>query len=231
MKLDSLHEVSAARRLLGVAAFMAALVAGSSCGGGGGGSCGKVQPCGGSVVGAWKVADVCVDATANASVENAIRGVCPTVTVTTALSTTGNLSFNADGSYAWTGSQTGTATVGVPQACLMQGGLTLTCAEVGPLIMIYLLANPNPYIQGATCVNAGSGCTCNVPITPMNIAEAGTYSTPGTSLIAMPSTGAARTYGYCAKGSDLHLTVVDMSMPASTTGQAKIVSDIVLKKQ
>ena len=232
MKMVPWREVSVARRIpFGIAVLVSALAAASGCNGSGsGGSCGKVQPCGGSVVGEWMISSSCIDPTAlNTAIAGALSGVCPTATATAALNVTGNATFTAAGTYSLTSSEAGTATVAVPPACLMQGGLTLTCAQVGPAIMLYLLTSPNALIQGVTCAPASSGCSCMVAITPMMTAETGTYSTVGTTLAETPSTGSPSTTEYCASGGDLHLISVDTSMPTGTNGKVRITADIVLK--
>ena len=61
--------------LVSVAALLAGC-GGSSDGGGGGGSCGKVSPCGGSLVGTWTITSSCE------SVSNFTVGAeCPGATI------------------------------------------------------------------------------------------------------------------------------------------------------
>ena len=73
---------------------MAALLAGcgGSSDGGGGGSCGKVSPCGGSLVGTWTITASCE------SVSNFTVGAeCPGATIDESqITTSGTLVFNAD---------------------------------------------------------------------------------------------------------------------------------------
>src|SRR3954464_2652712 len=70
-----------------------------SCGGGSG-SCGKVQPCGGNVVGTYSVGAACVD---RAALNMEIGMDCPGATATiSGINVSGSGSFNADMTYSIT---------------------------------------------------------------------------------------------------------------------------------
>ncbi len=159
------------------AAAVGAVVAG--CGGEGGqtrGSCGKVEPCGGDVVGNWKSDGSCFDpAAVLTQLGNRLAIECPTgVTMTMTNSTlnrTISATFGAEGTYAGMSATTGVLAFDVPRACL--GGHT--CAELD--------ADLAPFIQPGVIFDAGSctgDATCACSITQnVGSPETGTYTVSG----------------------------------------------------
>ena len=99
-----------------------------SCGGGSG-SCGKVQPCGGSVVGNYSISVACFD---DAALTMDLGMDCPGGTVKiSGLNVSGNASFNADMTYSITETiSSASLTETFPPSCLTTGAITLTCAQV-----------------------------------------------------------------------------------------------------
>jgi len=193
---------------------MAALLAG--CGGSsgdGGGSCGKVSPCGGSLVGTWTITSSCE------SVSNFTDGTeCPGATIDESqLVTSGTLVFNADMTFTVSGTIDGTRRFKVALACVAGVG---SCDDFASLI------SPGPPEATTSCATAGSACNCTmVYVAPMASAQAGTYSTAGNVLtLNLNSPGAdAIALGYCVEGSTFHMSRTDAATGA-------VINDVVATK-
>jgi hypothetical protein len=202
---------------VGLVACAAALL---SCGSQSGGACGKVQPCGGSVVGSWKLDEACVGPTvASAS----LLGFCPDSTTTATLTAAGTASFNQDGTYTRTISIGGTAHVSIPPSCLVVPalGVTLTCDQVGQLATPGLTVTPFAEVQSATCASSGSTCECTVTLNPQVMTQTGTYDATGTQLSQFSGGGTTLEQDYyCVQGGKLHLMDATLSASAGATGGA-----------
>lgn len=199
-----------AKRMLVMVVFAAALAPVlSACGDGG--SCGKVQPCGGDVVGNYNFTAACYNSAALGM--EAIEG-CPEATVTiNSLGVSGTANFGADMTYSVSQTITASASQTLPAPCLTMGGLTLTCQQLDQLAQQLLLENPS--IQSIRC-SGSSSCTCTFTLAPMTTNASGTYTTSGTMLTLTSSTGGISGGPYCVQGDELHLISVDMTMPMGT---------------
>jgi hypothetical protein len=199
----------------------AALALSLSACGDGIGSCGKVQPCGGDVVGTYTIATACYG---NATMDMPVIEGCPQATASvTSLGVSGSASFNADRTYAVSETIMGSASQTIPASCLTMDGLTLTCMQLDQLFQ--QLAAENPEIQSIRC-SGSSSCTCTFTLAPMTITESGTYTTSGTTLTLTDTAGGVSSSSYCVQGDELHLLSVDMTMPMGT-----IQADTVLIKR
>ena len=126
-----------------------------------GGTCGKVSPCGGSLVGTWTIAASCE------SISNFTGGAeCPGATLDESqIVTSGTMVFSADMTF------TASATIGEravstwPCACAAGAG---SCDEYVSLIV------PAPPDATTTCATAGSACNCTmVYAAPMTSIQSG----------------------------------------------------------
>jgi len=192
----------------------------SGCGSGSG-SCGKVQPCGGDVVGNWTIAGSC----ANGASMSAGSTSCPTATGTASTNASGTLSFAQDGSYMANVTLSGVATINYPQSCLTMSGVTITCTQLDQALQLQIAMTPGVF-QSAHCSGSGS-CTCTLVLAPQTTNEMGTYTTAGTTLAASGMLGGGP---YCVQGNELHLISIDTTMPVGPMGQMVISSDIVATK-
>jgi len=193
----------------------------SSCGGGSG-SCGKVQPCGGNVVGTYNISGACFD---NAALTMDIGMDCPGATVNiSGLKVSGNASFNADLTYSVNETISASLSETIPPSCLTTNGVTLTCAQLDQSIQAVLVQNPGTY-QSAHC-SGSSTCTCTFTLAPQTMSETGTYTTSGTTITTTDSTGASDSSSYCVQGNELHMVQVDMTM-----AMGKIQGDLVFTKK
>jgi hypothetical protein len=192
-----------------------------SCGGGGG-SCGKVQPCGGNVVGTYNIGTACFD---NAALTMEAGVDCPGASVSVSgLNVSGSGSFNADMTYSVTETISASLSETLPASCLTMNGVTFTCAQLDLAIQQLLLDQPGTY-QSAHC-SGSSSCTCSFVLAPQTTSETGTYTTAGTTITTTDSLGSVSSSPYCVQGNELHMLQVDMTM-----AMGKIQADLVFTKK
>ncbi|HXU00602.1 MAG TPA: hypothetical protein VN903_06395 [Polyangia bacterium] len=193
----------------------------STCGSGALASCGKVQPCGGDVVGSWTINGECVD---TSSITMQVSGACPGVSIdASGIRITGNATFNADMTYTMNEMISASISESIPASCLRMNGVTVTCAQLDQAIQQELTKQPGVF-QSAHCSGLGS-CTCTLVLNPQTMNETGTYTTSGMSIALNGSTSE-----YCVQGNQLHLISLNTTMPMGPMGQANITADIVLTR-
>ena len=198
--------------------------AGAGTAGAGAGTCGKVQPCGGAVVGTWKAGQICI--VDSSFLMSDATEICDTATVTiTSLSEMGDITFNADLSYQATGSDMFNLKITVPSACIAAGE---TCADIDANIKAQMQQDPT--ITSAACAPSDTACVCDETFVK-DSSDSGTYALSGTDITSTSSDGTASTDGYCVQGNVLHDLAIDMTMPMGSTGMAKIQADFVLTKE
>lgn len=198
------------------------------CGGdsGGGGACGKVNPCGGSLVGDWKVTGSCLVSTGSGPI------FCSTATTTVDMySVTGNVAFMANKNFSRMLSETLSITIDFPNSCLTINGTTLTCAEFDAAQKEGLAMNPDPAIASISCASTGLSCKCAVLGAADNMTGMGTWATAGTKLMSTEVGKMPSVTDYCVQGNNLHVIGLDMAMPMGPMGQFNITHDLVLAKQ
>jgi len=195
---------------------VAAVVVWSGCGGGSGGaSCGRTEPCGGSVVGNWKMVDSCIQVTPEMLTDT----FCPQGTIRPlSFEPSGNVAFAVNSSYSSALTVSMTLLESLPSSCLTAEGIT--CADFNSAIQDELATNPDPRFQSYVCAAAGSNCDCTVVLTPMTTAETGTYATAGTVLSTTASDGTTSDDPYCVQGKTLRIIDNEMTMDmGSVTGE------------
>ncbi len=208
--------------------WAAAGVVAIGCGGDRGesrGSCGRVEPCGGDVVGSWKPAGSCFDPTAVLEQIASRVGIeCPSGEM---LSMTGstlfrNISatFAADGTYSGTSETTGTLEFDVPLSCL--GGST--CGDLNTALAP--LIQPGVVFDTASCTGADEACTCAVTEN-LNNTESGTYTVSGLVVETTPSNagGASTRTEYCVDHNLLHFIDLEPASAAGSTPPDVTISD------
>jgi hypothetical protein len=179
------------------------------CGGSGDGraaSCGKVSPCGGGLVGSWKVVAGCDQAgilTTGASLVLA----CPNLVIDVLdRSSDGTMTFGADGTYTASTVTSQTLRADLPPSCLSLNGTPLTCSEAGLALKLALAVAPVVGNVDCTTTTRQLTCSCTFALGPETIEEAGTFSTLANRVTTVSFDGtstASRTY--CVEGgSTLH---------------------------
>jgi hypothetical protein len=202
-----------------MAMAMALATAAGACGGSSGGSCGKVEPCGGNPVGAWKVSGSCVNSAALMSTfTDSLGDSCTGATISNAsVAASGTLSLNADMTYTINGDQMVKFTVNVPASCLNGA----TCADLATQ-----LQNDFP---NATCTGSSS-CACALSDDSPQI-DSGTYTVSGTQIVSESSSQGESSQSFCVQGNTLHLIDVDTTMNMGPMGMATIDDDTLFTKQ
>jgi hypothetical protein len=157
--------------------------------GGGSASCATASPCGGNLVGTWKVTQSCLTATGD------LNSLCDGggVSANIAFMFSGTVTYNADGTYSSAFTGTETAHDQFPSGCAPFGA---TCEQLGQQV-----------IDGGTisCSTDTAGvCTCDsvAPLKDTN-PTSGTYSTTGSTLTTTQD-GMTSTSSYCVQGSVLY---------------------------
>jgi hypothetical protein len=189
-----------------------------------GGACGNVEPCGGSIVGAWVVSSVCI--LDGSAIGFDATTICDTATIAVKKVTdTGGITYAADHTYQSTGTLAIDVALTIPMSCFAPGR---TCDALNG---VYAQAmQKDPTITGATCGASGSTCVCEVS-TLQDTGESGTYVTSGTTLTTTATGETAESGGYCVQGNELHSIALDMTMPTGPMGTATIAADVIFKKQ
>jgi hypothetical protein len=155
--------------------------------------------CGGNLLGTWTFTTSCM-------------GVLPVDTCAgemidaSAIHRAGTLTFNSNGTYSTTETDTGTFVFDFPTACLNG----VTCAGLqttyqGP----GYVGQPNPTFSSATCSTTTIGCRCLFGALGMPKTDTGTYAVSGTSVTATSSTGGVSFDTFCVTGSILHMIYAD----------------------
>jgi hypothetical protein len=165
-------------------------------------SCFKVAPCGGDLVGEWRLEAICVQrATLEASFAASIAGgFCPTQTlgaVTRGVS--GSLVMNADLTFMMTGTLSGSTDFTVPASCLTG----TNCAAVNASLQAEIASHPE--VVSASCSGSAS-CLCREVIS-VPFAGSGTYSTAGSALTADAPLDDSQ---YCVQGDTVHFLTSTM---------------------
>lgn len=175
--------------------------AGGRVGAGGSGGAGTTQcgvnACGGNLVGTWKYSNTC---------SPTAFGDCAGETIdASGVHRVGTLTFNANGTYSTTVTDSGTFILDLATACLSG----LACTDVQSAF----LGQSPATVSSATCSATATGCHCLLGALGTQQTDTGTYSTSGTSVTLSSSTGGVDTDAYCVTGSILHLIYSD-STPA-----------------
>ncbi|HLK40525.1 MAG TPA: hypothetical protein VKU41_27420 [Polyangiaceae bacterium] len=211
------------------AALAASLVALGACSGSSNsaaGSCGKVSPCGGNLVGTWKVVTTC----SNASAPSGLMTGCPGESVSSSsTNASGTFTFNADMTYSVSLSETSSETLTIPTSCLTsQGGVSVSCSELGQVFGSGTSSDAGGL--SVMCGTAGSNCSCTIDLSVQSANGSGTYSTSGSNLTITTANGSGmgNVDGYCVSGNTLHL--IAAANDGGTTGTAFSGGDVVLTR-
>jgi len=181
-------------------------------------NCDQVQPCGGDVVGTWKVDGACANA-AQENIELQTTATCAgEVLDGAALNVSGSVTFNADLSYTISSWQkTAVLAETAPLSCLPASSCASVSAGAGATAQF-------------TCVDASGGkCNCTLIYPDMFSADVGTYAISG-ETVNLTGAQSADSFPYCVEGPRLHLLTVSTTR-VGPNGEAIVLSDIVAEKQ
>jgi hypothetical protein len=156
-------------------------------------SCGNFSPCGGSLVGSWKVNKLCADARTTTT-----DGCTETVDI---LEYDAEVSFvfSADNTYSSKGTLNAKADIGFSKDCF-SAVKTATCDE--------LFSSISEAGIRMSCSSGSAGdCRCSETISNKAAAEEGTYTISG-NTVTTRATGSTRLLPpseYCVQGNTLML--------------------------
>jgi hypothetical protein len=193
--------------VVGVACVAAAPACGGANRGGGdprsaivgGPACG-VDACGGDLVGAWRLTEMCIDGSVlMADLAGRLMGTCPAARVgSISYFPSGGMVFNADFTYSIDVQVSGSLAVNIPASCFPAG---TTCLDFSAELQESLARNAS--VQSASCAGAGI-CACTIVETPSQASETGSYTLTGAALVTTAAgTGDVVTTDYCVSGATL----------------------------
>lgn len=188
--------------------------AGQSAGtGGSGATCPSVSPCGGNIVGTWKVTQSCV--TASEDLNSAGAG-CTGATAVLEITYGGSLTYKSDLTFDYS-AVTATEIVHehFPSGCSPFG---LTCQQ---------LAQTATDGGPPRCsIDALGGCNCDSVMMLTSSYPTGTYAVSGSMLTTTSTTSMPSTSSFCVQGSVLYL------IPGQAADAAvSLTGELVLAKQ
>jgi hypothetical protein len=203
------------------------------------GDCGQVQPCGGDIVGTWKIVSACLnlpDGGALGAVT--IDGqTCQGVTASSPEYTVqGTITFDSSMQFEETLTLFGeSATVSIPASCFPG----MTCAELGAQLDQGVDAAAGAL--SASCTGTTT-CECTTQTVPFgdggtgdpSASASGTYTIAGTMLTLTTPTDAGigeSSDSYCVAGGELHLIGVSTTVNMGAMGTMAIESDLVAVRQ
>jgi hypothetical protein len=178
-----------------------------------------VEPCGGDIIGTWKLTEECVNLD---PLQPSAQAVCGDASITSAtFGVTGSITFAADGTYTLSDTQTGVLIWNFPASCVG----ALTCDAFATM-----LVGTNTNGVSFTCVGT-SGCVCTEAALSSK-SDNGTYGVAGSTVVVTSAvSGSTSSQPYCVQGSTLHLVNTDPTMNTGPMGQATINSDTVGVRQ
>ncbi len=181
---------------------------GSTAATGGTSSCSSGTPCGGDVVGTWKVTLSCLTVTGQVDISLASLG-CTKVNVTGAVQVTGTLTVNMDGTYTDGTSTSGDQQLTLPAACLDVSATTTTCDRVGNGLV-------SVGYTTATCTSdtATGGCNCtahagqqgSMGFVSASPVTDGLFTISGSTFTGGDGLRTVMAYPYCISGTTLTMT-------------------------
>jgi hypothetical protein len=202
----------------------------AGCGGqqsGGGGSCDPASPCGGNIVGTWRVVNSCASSASSALPGSSCSGATLRVT---AFQASGEVVFNADMTYSSSLTATATESLTEPMSCLSAGGGTVTCDQFAMSLMAGVQQQVGAGAAQVSCASSGSACDCSTALT-LTANQMATYTLSGNTYSLSNSSGTRGGGSYCVQGSTLHLLSPLMSMGGGSMGQTTPLTDLVATRQ
>lgn len=186
-------------------------------------NCSSVSPCGGSVVGTWKVASSCLTLSGEMDVTSAGLG-CPTVPVTGSLQVSGTWTANADTSYADKTTTTGSMTFPLTPSCLTVSSVPVSCSKIGGDFSALGWTT-------ACSTDANGQCNCSATANQLGgigvispyASGSGNFTTSGNDL----TTDGQVDYSYCVASNTLTMTPTKIQ-GANTAAILPVTGSIVL---
>ena len=151
-------------------------------------ACGA-EPCGGDLVGFWRVGPQCGESSKDAE-DTEENEACPDATYSVNTYVTGGYTFNADGTYQLTVNMQFIARSSTPASCIP---MTVMCEDLGE--------NEGDCAQAS----AAAPCVCNFSKTEMDTEE-GSFEVVGNTVTLIGDDGESmRSEDFCVNGNILSL--------------------------
>lgn len=190
-----------------------------SCGGettSGTNDCAPVEPCGGDLVGTWKVVSSCVHGTAQ---ETTSACSLPLTTQIQSVTYSGTVTFDPDLHYVTTVTASGRMALTYPAACLTSA--RLTCEELSQSLV--QMPTSSGGVKGTGCYSSGGGdCQCTFDVQTPAHETPGAYSTNGNS-VTITTNGRSVSTDYCVRGTEL--TLIQPATVPTTSGSDPVTID------
>jgi hypothetical protein len=190
--------------------------------------CTDVTPCGGDVVGTWRVTASCLAVTGELNTESA--GPYCTAPITGTLEVTGTWTANVDGTYTDRTITTGTVQFNLMYMCKEFDGSCISCATFGGFFKSFGYTEatcedePNPAVTGY----CGGGCNCTAIVEKAgglgvisNTTINGNYTIDGSTL-TISEIWPEQAYSYCVSESALTMTPVSTDWSGTVTGAIEL---------
>jgi hypothetical protein len=161
------------------------------------GTCGRVQPCGGDLLGTWTLTETCTDIATQPPL------TCPDERIASWTPTlTGNWTFNADLTYSRSTTSSAVVVWNIPLSCI--SALAASCADFEAQVQATLDPGQTIACTGTTT------CVCTETAAPSGQTDNGTYQVTG-SNVALTSavTGTTGTGSYCVQDGRLHIVTLN----------------------
>jgi hypothetical protein len=185
-------------------------------------ACMDVAPCGGELVGSWKMLDFCFD---QPTPPADLTAICPSVAIDVpSAGVTGKVTYNADKTFSQSVTITASVSLTLPGSCL-QGKNAVTCTQIEASA-----ADQDPTSDVSCTMLPDGGCQCTSQLNESSEVS-GTYTLDKFRLTQFAVGGGTDAEDFCVKGSNLYLlapTMMNVQMPA----QAGVLSgNLVLQRQ
>jgi hypothetical protein len=171
----------------------------------GGASCPAFTPCGGNLVGTWKVIQTC------ASSRYDLSGACggADAWATSVFTLTGTITYNGDLTYASSLSGTQVVHYHYPSSCLAPS----SCDQFQQTLA-------NGGVTNLTCTTDAAAATCDCDgVAPATVkSQTGTYSVTGTTVTDAGDDGTTSSGPYCVEGNILRTGGFASDAGATTPG-------------
>ncbi len=181
----------------------------------GGASCGNVAPCGGDILGTWRIVGSC----SSSSMPLGLNGFCPNLAVEKgSASISGTAIFSLNGTYTLYVTQAISGTLAVPTSCLESHGVTVTCDELAMALGGGRQDDSGVTTTMGTCSASGSTCDCAFASSGKGTYETGKYGVSGSTL-STTWNGSTNLADYCVQGNTLRVvSPMGTSTLLSTSG-------------
>lgn len=190
-----------------------------ACGGGSStsSSCGSFTACGGSVVGTWKISNLCMGQ-ADAGVSNGDASACSGTPTNVSATYGGTLTFASDGTYTVSLTTAGSASFTYSSSCLSSMGMT--CTQIDSLLKS--LGTSDAGVSGSCASASSGGCACSETLNSTMSPETGNYTTSGSTITMQSSTSTSTSTtadlsDYCVQGNTLMIRA-----SSTTSGQSAL---------